>query len=325
MKNNKLQQRREFLSNASKLGAIAGMSAFLPGLMQACQPKDTANAPAETDASMFFQISLAEWSLRNKLWKEEITNLDFPSYTQKTYGINAVEYVNQFFMDKAKDKAYLKDLKQRTDDLGMNNVLIMIDNEGSLATSDEGKRMEAVEKHYKWIEAANALGCKGIRVNANGGKVYKEAQKTMAESMRTLVEFADPLDINVMIENHGGFSSNGNWLSGLMKMVNHPRCGTLPDFGNFAIDREKGILYDPLLGTSQLMPYAKGVSAKSMNFDSNGDETTLDYYKLLQIVKTAGFEGFIGIEWGGGGGHLSDDEGIMATKELLMKIGKKIS
>lgn len=298
--------RRTFIKKTGAITAGIGIISAFPSLIFG---KNAVNPP-------YYKISLAEWSLHKKLFAGEMTNLDFPVITKKEFGIDGVEYVNQFFKDKAKDKEYLKKLKQICDDNGVESVLIMIDGEGQLGNADPSKRKIAVENHYKWVDAAAYLGCHSIRVNAAGRGKPKEVAKAVVESLGILSEFGAERKINVIVENHGGNSSNGKWLSKLIKKVNNPYCGTLPDFGNFNIGM--GEVYDRYKGIKELMPYAKGVSAKSYDFDEVGNETKMDFRRILQIVKDSGYKGYIGIEYEGS--RLSEHDGILATKALLEKI-----
>lgn len=271
------------------------------------------------EAEMFFKISLAEWSLNDKLFSGKLTNMDFPAYTKKNFDIHAVEYVNQFFPSSG--EKYIRELKQRCSDEGVKSLLIMVDNEGDLGNQYYPKRMRAVERHYPWVEAAKLLGCHSIRVNARGEGSAEEVAKAATEALRKLSEFAKPYDINVLVENHGGYSSHGEWLAGVIRDTEMDNCGTLPDFGNFRISSDE--IYNRYKGVKELMPYAKGVSAKSSEFDDDGNEVNTDYERMLEIVKEAGYTGYIGIEYGGR--KLSEDEGIIATKRLLEKAGKKVS
>jgi sugar phosphate isomerase/epimerase len=266
--------------------------------------------------SMVFKISLAEWSLHRSLQSKEIDHLDFYSVAKKEFDISAVEYVNTFFFNKAKDATYLKEMKTRADDLSVKSLLIMCDNEGNLGDPDDSKRKTAVENHYKWAEAAKFLGCHSIRVNARSEGSYDEQIELAADGLRRLAEFGDSIGINTIVENHGGLSSNGKWLSAVMKKVDHPRMGTLPDFGNFRLDDEEW--YDRYQGVRELMPYAKAVSAKSHEFDSDGNEINTDYYKMIKIVLDAGYNSYVGIEYEGTA-H-SEMEGISLTLELLKKV-----
>lgn len=276
---------------------------------------------------MFFKISLAEWSLHKSLFAKTMTNLDFPAKAKNDFGIDAIEYVNQFFKDKATDKAYLAELKSRCEDVGVKSLLIMCDGEGELGHQEKDKRKTAVENHFKWVEAAKFLGCHSIRVNAGGGGSREELAKTATDGLHQLSTFAKEHNIHVIVENHGGYSSDGQWLSTVIKNVGLSNCGTLPDFGNFCIKRKDpanwaagcGDEYDRYKGTSELMPYAKGVSAKAYDFDSQGRCIETDYSKMLSIVKASGYTGYIGIEYEGN--SLSESEGIMATKTLLEKVG----
>lgn len=299
--------RREFLTSSA--AAFASLSLAGRGLLAAEEPKSAKKAP-------LFKISLAEWSLNKALFGKKLDNLDFPKTAKEEFGIEAVEYVNQFFKDKAKDEKYLTDLKKRCSDLGVTSVLIMCDGEGSLGDPNNDRRTKAVENHYRWVEAAKFLGCHSIRVNAHSEGSFEEQQKLAADGLRRLSEFGAKHDIGVIVENHGGNSSNGKWLAGVMKMVDMKNCGTLPDFGNFGG-------YDRYQGVTELMPFAKGVSAKSHDFDAEGNETKTDYRKMMKIVLEAGYRGWVGIEYEGG--KLSEPEGIKATKKLLEKVREEMS
>jgi len=298
------QNRRDFLKRSAQLSAGFGLVGSLARF-----------APA-ADKEPPFRISLAEWSLHKTLKAGNLDNLDFVRTAKEDYGIDAVEYVNQFFMDKAKDQKYLAEMKTRAADIGVKSVLIMIDGEGALGDADEKKRMQAVEKHYPWVEAAKFLGCHSIRVNAASGGSYEEQLDRAADGLRRLTEFGEQHEINVIVENHGGLSSNGQWLAAVIKKVDHKRCGTLPDFGNFNLGGGKQ--YDRYKGVAELMPFAKAVSAKSHDFDDEGNETQTDYLKMMKIVLDAGYHGYVGIEYEGQ--KLSEPEGIKATKKLLEKV-----
>jgi len=264
----------------------------------------------------WFTISLAEWSFHKSLFAKKMDHLDFAKIAKTEFEIDAVEYVNQFFKDKAKDKDYLAEMKKRCDDHGVKSVLIMCDGEGNLGDPDDGLRRKAVENHYKWVEAAKFLGCHSIRVNAHSEGSFEDQQRLAADGLRKLTEFGDRHDINVIVENHGGLSSNGKWLSGVMKLVDHRRCGTLPDFGNFRLTRNEE--YDRYKGVEEMMPFAKGVSAKSHDFNDAGEEIHTDYHRMMKIVKAAGYKGRVGIEYEGE--KLSEADGVRATKKLLEKV-----
>ena len=267
-----------------------------------------------------FKISLAEWSLHRALRSKDIDHLDFYSIAKNKFDISAVEYVNTFFFDKAKDATYLKEMKTRAHDLNVKSLLIMCDSEGNLGDPDNSKRKTAVENHYKWAEAAKFLGCHSIRVNARSEGSYHEQIELAADGLRRLTEFSDSMGINTIVENHGGLSSNGKWLSAVMKKVDHPRMGTLPDFGNFRLEGDEW--YDRYQGVRELMHYAKAVSAKSHEFDTSGNETGTDYYKMMKIVLDSGYNGYVGIEYEGT--THSEMEGIRLTLELLKKVRASI-
>ena len=263
-----------------------------------------------------FKISLAEWSLHRTIRNEKINHLNFAAVAKNEFEINAIEYVNTFFFNKAKDFTYLKEMKTRADDLNVKSLLIMCDNEGNLGDPDDSKRKTAVENHHKWVEAAKYLGCHSIRVNVRSEGSYDEQIELAADGLRRLAEFGDSISMNIIVENHGGLSSNGKWLSAVMEKVDHPRVGTLPDFGNFRIEDDKW--YDRYQGVRELMPYAKAVSAKSYEFDADGNETGTDFYKMMKIVLDAGYNSYVGIEYEGTA-H-SEMEGIRLTLELLKKV-----
>jgi sugar phosphate isomerase/epimerase len=305
--------RRHVLRRAGALGAALAATS-----VSGCA---TPAEPAAPSPDLLFDISLAEWSLHRELFSEQIENLDFPTVTRERYGLGAVEYVNSFFKTKVADWNYLADLRQRAEDAGVTNLLIMIDGEGLLANSNDERRREAVSNHFKWIAAASFLGCHAIRVNAGGDGAASDQQQRAADSLHRLAEMGDVYDIDVIVENHGGLSSNGAWLASVMEAADHPRVGTLPDFGNFRIQGDEW--YDRYLGVAQLMPWAKAVSAKSHAFDADGYETNTDYQRMLSIVLKSGYSGYVGIEFEGS--ELSENEGILATKRLLIRVRDELA
>jgi len=286
-----MNQRRNFL----KKSGLAAMALGLPQMAFLMKNQDP-----------LFKISLAEWSVNRLLFSGKMDHLDFPLMTKK-HGIMAVEYVNQFFMDKAKDKNYLGEMNTRCKNEGIEQVLIMCDREGSLGAKSAADRQQTVENHKKWVEAAEFLGCHSIRINAyteipwsDDPKIAQEAMNLCSDGMRPLCEFADDFGIDVLIENHGGFSSDAKWLLGMLKQTDHPRAGSLPDFGNFRIfrDENRHVSYDSYLGVDELMPMAKGVSLKPTVFDDKGNQFPLDYEKMMQVVLSHGYHGHVGIEHG---------------------------
>ena len=298
--------RRQFLEGSLACGALMSAGARFDA------PAQKSGKP-EAGKIGDFKISLAEWSLNKSLFSHKIDNLDFPKIAREDYGIEGIEFVNQFFKDKAQDSVYLKDLKKRADDLGVTCVLIMIDGEGDLSAEKQEEREKAVENHKKWVDAAAALGCHAIRINT--GHHYSPTNVgPVAEACGMLTEYGVKNHISIICENHGGPSSNPDALIALMKAVGKPEFGTLPDFGNFPQENGKYTIdvYDAI---ARMMPYAKGVSAKSYDFDSSGKETKLDYARILKIVSDAGYRGFVGIEYEGG--RMTEPEGIRATKRLL--------
>lgn len=333
--------RRRFLSTAS--ATLAGGS-----FLSACSESPSEGGGGTAAEEPAFRISLAQWSLHRALKSGEIDHLDFPRVAKETCGIHAVEWVNQFFFVEhdslgiqPKDQAYLAEMKKRLDDLGMESPLVMCDRVGNLGHPDTAKRNAAVEGHYAWLEAAKFLGCHSLRVNAaSDASLSPERQADLCvDGLRRLSEKAATMGLNVIVENHGGLSSNGAWLAGVIQAVALDNCGTLPDFGNFYVAKnrgnadqyekakapyagdpayredETGLGYDRYLGTEELMPYAKGVSAKAHDFDAEGNETHTDFLRMMRLVKDAGYSGHVGIEYEGSG--LGEIDGILKTKALL--------
>ena len=325
--------RREFLKQLGLSVAGAGLAASLPWDSEAADDK------------LFFEISLAQFSFASEFFSGKHDLLGFPARAKNDFGINIVEYVSMFFAGKEKDPAFLKELRQRTDDLGVRNNLIMVDGE-NIADLDKARRTQAVESHYHWVDAATVLGCQSVRVNLGSMDQEGSAEdvaNAAVEGYGRLLEYGTRQGMNIIVENHIGHSCNGQWLAGVMKKVNNPRAGVLPDFGNFCVKRTKPATqdiagwmatkcleeYDKYKGVEELMPYAKGVSAKTHKFDANGNEPEIDYVKMFGIVKKSGFRGIVGIEYEGGlmqankmPGYLSNEDGIRATKKLLEKVGK---
>lgn len=315
--------RRDFLKQSAQFAGSLSLLSLAGGALVSCAKKEEGGAQ-QSAAAPLFKISLAEWSHNKAIFGGQMNHLDFPKVARQDYGLDGIELVNQFFMDKAKDQAYLQDFKNRADGEGVKVLLIMCDGEGHLGDPDAAKRTLAVENHYKWADAAKFFGCHSIRVNAASEGSYEEQQKLAADGLARLTEYGANQGLNVIVENHGGISSNGEWLAGVMKMVNHPRCGTLPDFGNFCVRFEGNPWqtpcaeeYDRYKGVEELMPFAKAVSAKSHEFDANGNEVHTDYTRMMTIVMKAGYSGYVGIEYEGP--NLSEADGIRATKKLLEK------
>lgn len=303
-----LTTRRQFIATCA--AASAGVGALGVSGLRAAQ---RASAP-------LYKISLAEWSINQPLRKGTLQHLDFPKIA-KGLGIDAIEYVNQFFMDKATDKAYLAEMNTRATGEGVTQVLIMCDSEGNLGDPDAAARQTAVENHYKWVEAAKTLGCHSIRVNAYSSGTPDEQMKLVADGMHKLCVFADPHGLNVIVENHGGLSSNAKWLVETIRRADHPRAGTLPDFGNFAITRRdpkkpdaKVESYDSYTGVKEMMPLAKGVSVKPTVWDFQGNNGPIDLPRMMSIVVQAGYHGYCGIEHGPSGREL---EGIRELRQQL--------
>ena len=301
--------RRSSIIHIAQTAGIGFLSNYLPHVIA---------APLEQK----FKISLAEWSLNKTIFSGEIDHLDFAA-TARSMGFEAIEYVNQFFKDKADDEDYLNMMNQKAEEHNVKQLLIMIDEEGYLGDLDKNARLTAVQNHYKWVKAAMHLGCHSIRVNAFGKGSAEEVKEAAIDGLSRLSTYAAPLGINVIVENHGSYSSNGSWIADVMASVDMNNCGTLPDFGNFCIKREGGKTwdgqcieeYDKYQGVDQMMPYAKAVSAKAKTFETNGEEKTIDFSKMIDIMLRHGYNGYVGVEYEGD--DLTEREGILATKKLL--------
>jgi sugar phosphate isomerase/epimerase len=317
--------RRQFLA-ASAVSA-AGAAALSPNTALAQdQAGEPYAAPEPAEGATFaapygeplFKLSVAQWSLNKLFWDKKLDNRDFGKFCRERFDIEAVEWVNQFFKDKGTDLAYLREMKQRCDDHGVITNLIMVDGEGALGDPDAAKRKQTVENHYKWVAASKLLGGYCIRVNAqsNGRLAWEEQRKLAADGLHQLTEFARGFDIAVIVENHGGLSSNGKWLAEVMDEVGLPECGTLPDFGNFPGK------YDKYLGINLLMPYAKAVSAKCKQFADDGTHKGTDFARMMRIVLNHGYRGYVGVEYEGGGDKAA---GVQAGVDLLKKLRDEMS
>ena len=309
-----METRRSFVKK-TLFGCVALMSPFTRVFASSSGLKSTLP-----------KISLAQWSLNRAFFNGELNALDFPDIAKNSFGINAVEYVNAFYKEYGGNEKFWNQLKRKADEVEVKNLLIMVDDEGELGNPDNKERTRAIENHYKWINAAKLLGCHSIRVNAFGQGNKIKLKNTLVDGLGRLSDYGAKENINVLIENHGLHTSDAKFITSIIKEVNHPNLGTLPDFGNWCLNAKWGStqndkcteLYEPYQGVTEFLPYAKGVSAKSYNFDRNGNETFLDYRRFLKIVKESGFNGFIGIEYEGE--KLSEPEGIKATKALIEKV-----
>ena len=281
-----MTSRRTFLAT-SAIGVAT--AAFAPGALA----RAAARLAGAQSGELAFRISLAQWSLHRAHYSDGLPALDFP-VRARAYGFEAVEYVNSFFREQVLDQGWLGELKRRCAGEGVRSLLIMCDGLGALGDADEAARTRAIENHYPWLDAARFLGCHSIRVNAQSSGSWEEQRQRAADGLHRLCEAGEARGLNVIVENHGGISSNGKWLAEVMRAADHPRCGTLPDFGNFQTGKDEW--YDRYQGVRELMPFAKAVSAKSHDFDAEGNETHTDYRKMLRIVLDAGYHGFLGVE-----------------------------
>jgi sugar phosphate isomerase/epimerase len=253
-------------------------------------------------------LSLAAWSLHRTFEAGAIDQLGMVRMAGEL-GFTGFEMVNTFF--PAPTYAYLQELRSVADGAGVESVLIMCDEEGDLAADDRTERFQAARNHRRWVDVAATLGCRAIRVDV--GVEHASPQPTLdraAESLAALLEYAAG-EVKVLIENHGGVSSDPAWIVALIERVGDTNLGTLPDFGNFGS-------YDRYEGMEALIPFAGGVSAKCYDFDEDGDETTIDFTRMIDIIRTAGYRGFIGVEYEGE--RFEERAGILAAKRLLERI-----
>jgi sugar phosphate isomerase/epimerase len=326
--------RRTFIKNAANGVVGVGLAASFPQLLRAGEKE-----------KLFFKLAISQFSFASEFWTKKLDALDFAAKS-KELGITGLDYCSMFFADKATDTAYLNDLKKRAADNGSYNLRIMVDLvgvPGSLGNLDEKLRLKQVESHYPWIDAAATLGCPMIRVNLDGEGNPDDVAKASVDSLGRLLEYGKKQDIDIIVENHVGISCNAAWLARVMKQINSSHCGTLADFGNFCINRTKpetndiaGYMktkcleeYDRYKGITELMPFAKGVHAKTHLFDASGNDTETDFFRMFKIIKDSGFKGWVSIEYEGGllkmykpdSQYLSDYEGVAATKKLVEKAG----
>ena len=313
-----MSTRRTFIKK-SALGATA---LSFPGLY-ACGANTKNTMP---------KISLAQWSLNRAFFAKKLDPINFASIAKNSYGISAVEYVNQFYTDNATDEKFWREMAKRAADSEVKSLIMMVDEKEKLGDSNEDTRKAAIESHYKWVDAAKILGCHSIRVNAFGDGSLDELEVSLVDGLGKLTEYAAKEEVNVILENHGLHTSNADFMTGIIKAVNNPYLGTLPDFGNWCLSAEWGStqktkncnsVYPPEEGIAKFLPFAKGVSAKSYSFDTDGFDTAIDYPKLLQLVKDSDFNGHIGIEFEGE--NMGEPEGIKATKALIKKVWKGLN
>ncbi len=307
--------RRDFIGRAlaGSMGLLASHDLLAGQYFKGMDPKK-------------LNISLAQWSLHRALEKGEIKAEDFAGITRDRYQIEAVEYVNAFYEEHCNDEKFWTQMNARARDAGVKNLLIMVDNEGQLGDPQESERKKAVENHYKWVDAARIMNCHSIRVNAFGTGDRQSLKYALTDGLGHLASYGRQQEIHILIENHGLHTSDAHFITEIIKEVDNPYLGTLPDFGNWCLSAEWGStqggrceeVFDPYLGLELMLPFARGVSAKSYDFDTEGSETSLDYSRFLKMVKSSEFDGYIGIEYEGS--KLSEDEGIKATKKLIEKV-----
>ena len=332
-------KRRTFVQQSTKAGAAFSILGIMACKDKSKKDEDQPEAASTAEAAApFFQLSLAQWSINRMIRNEGVDPYTFAEKAAG-WGFSGLEYVSQLYRGTLEPAGYSAEAMQEFVDKsnaeaekhGLVNLLIMIDGEGDLATSDAAVRTEAARNHHKWVDAAAAMGCHSVRVNLSGSSNPEEWVANSVDGLTQLATYAADKNINVLVENHGGLSSNAALLARVMKEVGMDNCGTLPDFGNFCIRRNDPAdwrsgcaeSYNIYQGVQELMPFAKAVSAKSPEFDAEGNETEIDYVKMLQIVKDAGYSGYIGVEFEGSG--LGEEAGIAATRDLLLKAAAELT
>ncbi|MBO0320809.1 TIM barrel protein [Muricauda sp. CAU 1633] len=326
--------------NVFQSGVLAVMVVLVSGFYSCKQnaKKEASDTQASEEVmaentAPSYKLSLAQWSINRMIREEGVDPYKFAEMASD-WGFEGLEYVSQLYYpelekDNFSDAAmatFVEKCKAESEKFGLENLLIMIDGQGDLAAADEQVRKEAAENHHKWVDAAAALGCHSIRVNLNGTQDPEVWVPASIDGLTQLATYAMDKNINVIVENHGGPSSNAELLAEVIEKVGMDNCGTLPDFGNFCIKREAGDYYeskcveeyDRYKGVEELMPYAKGVSAKSYDFDEAGKETTIDFARMIKIIEDSGYTGFIDVEYEGN--ELGEEEGILATKKLLEEL-----
>jgi len=258
------------------------------------------------------RISLGQWSLHKAMGRRLLSNLDFPRVAREQFGIEGLEFVN--FLWEAPTSDYIQRVKRAMSSTATKAVLMMCDGEGLMAHSVKEKRLQTAANHYKWVDIAAELGAHAIRANLGAEKEPKTPAEVdavvnyAAESFRKLAEYGASRKVNVVVENHGGVSSDPVAMARVIKAVKLPNLGVLPDFGNFAKEVDR---YDAI---AKFMPYAKAVTFKCVDF-KDGKETTMDMDRLMKSVLDSGYRSWVGIEYGGD--RLTEYEGIQAAKNYL--------
>ena len=330
------QNRRKFITNIFKSTAAISLSSSLLN-----------NSLFANYLSKKLKISLQCFSFASEFYKGKFDLSNFSKIVRETYNLDGAEFWSIPFMGKEKNSIFLNELRQKSNDYGIKNTIILVDlldmqtmkQGNSLASIDKKERNQAVEDHKPWIDAAKSIGCDSIRINLWSDASKQDVTKVSLESISKLLEYSSDKNISIVIENHGGYTGDAKWLVNLIKKINNKNLGTLPDFGtlNFCIKRDLSDTeifsskclnqYDKYLGVKELLPFAKGISAKSTQFDLKGNETATNFKKMLRLIKKSNFEGYMSIEYEGAirdtfsqkNNHLSTHDGILATKKLLEK------
>jgi len=308
-------KRRQFIhKNLFAAGGVMGLSQF-PGLLQEAWASDLKSE---------FKVSIAPWSLTRKPYGENdpdgIHFLDYPLVAREL-GFEAIEHDNLHYPGDLPNDKHLAKMKQRTEEAGVTNTLILCGALGDIADSRKSRRKKANFNYERWIEAAQFLGCHQVRVVCSDhiDIDWDEKMKLTVEAVSKLADFAQGHSIELLIENHNGYTSNPNWLVEMIQKVNRPNCGILGDFTEWRIEQNPDVLYpDPYKGYEILAPYVKSVGAKSTTFDVLGNELVTDYPRMFEILNKVGYQGYIAVEYFGN--DLPRRKGTTMTKELVERI-----
>ena len=297
--------RRQFLSKLSTTSLLALVPDFVHS--QDLSAGDT-----------WLKVSLQQYSFRSMLVGKspELSTLDYPKFAVENFGINALEYFNGFFEDRSGDQKYFNELRQRCDDLGVENQLMLCRNKRAIDDADSSIRAAAAKDYLPWLEASHTLGCHSIRVDCRSVGDADEVLKQAVDGLHRICDLAKPYGIDIIVENHGNHSSNGKWLASLMRQANRENLGTLPDFGNFHE-------YDRYKGVRETLPWARVVCAKIHEFTPEGQAANTDFLKMIRIIKDSGYEGYIAIEYEGE--KPSPVEGVRLAQQLIAATLEKMS
>lgn len=317
---------------------------FVTGLGLAGAAAVTGNLPSAETAPIKpqpFTIGLSQWAFHRAIFGDArdhyrtfIKNLHSDPdsvlagemdprdivWRARELDVGVVDLVNILWFGHGEDKPWLNDFKTRARDANVTFGVLMCDQLARSGAADAKERRQSVEDHTRWMETAAELGCPFLRINPYGEGTYLEQCQRSAETLHALAERSADYGLEVIVENHGHPGSNGAWLAMLIEMANHSRVGTYTDLDNFFMggwDLNPERRYDRHQGLLDLAPYTKAISAKTHDFDPDGEETTIDYHACLKILIDSGFSGLVSAEFEGN--RVDETEGSKLTVELLKR------